>query len=176
MSDNRTVGVPPGCDCYSLLYERITPYLFPQYKLRNKRYLAKMRDLPALGGEFRILVFDFGFSLGNPGLGPLETGNLSIALTRPFLCYGIAGVSNDNSIPYKGFLLQVFHQHNNAQQQWFSKHAADGEICGSGQKPHFLHVPHLFLPGDSVQVEVKNLNSTDGVFSKLQVALIGVEY
>jgi hypothetical protein len=169
---------------------KVSPYFFGQHGLINMLYIPKVRDLPSGGFDLKGLVFDFGFNAGqlgqlsNLGLGPFETQDRNYQTERPFLIWGISGVSNDLSVPYVGYNVQIFHSHQGAVRQLFNKAVADGEIVGTGARVHIVRSPYLVLKGDQLQCQVKNLsnNQANPGFpaassnAKVQVVLWGGEF
>jgi hypothetical protein len=158
VQDSFRVGEQSGAR--GLTVYGLSPYLFSQRQLRNWKYLPLNRDLPQGQMEFTVLVFSWGFTPNAPGLASLETQNTVIQLRKPTWVWGMNGVSNDTTGPSGanlGFQFQVFHTHNGVQSRWFNRPVLNVEALGSGQRPKILTQPHLFLAGDSVEVEVKNL-------------------
>jgi hypothetical protein len=159
---------------------RISPYYFAQHGLENIFYLPKLRDLPAKGLDFKALVFDFGFNAGRPSLGPRGTAKVTLAIERPILFWAIAGVTNDQTVPYIGYNFNIFHSHQGNKRQFFNKHVADGEIAGAGGNPQIMRMPYMVIKGDEVTCEVKNLSNNaanpDGGNASIQVVIYGGEF
>lgn len=175
---NPWVGQHPGKDDPRLV--RISPYFFGQHGLENIYYIPKLRDLPQSGLDFKALVFDFGFDVGNQALGPRATAKRTLAIERPLLIWGITAITNDQSNPAVGFNFQILHNHEGSQRQFFNKHVNNGEICGDGTNPMLLRMPYLVIKGDEVTCEVKNIsnntaNPNSGPAS-VQVVLFGGEF
>jgi hypothetical protein len=158
----------------------LSPYLFPQRKVRNWRYLPLNRDLPQGQMEFTALVFSWGFTPDAPGLASLETQNKVVQLRKSTWIWAMNGVSNDNTGPASsnlGFQFQLYHTHNGVQSRWSNRPLLNTEALGTGQQPKILTQPHLFLAGDSVEVEVKNLGKPVApTVTSISVALFGGEY
>jgi hypothetical protein len=158
----------------------LSPYLFPQRGVRNWKYLPLNRDLPQAQMEFTVLKFMWGFGTSTPGLASLETQNLVVQLRKSTWVWATNGVSNDNTGPSGsnlGFQFQLYHTHNGVQSRWANRPLLNLEALGSGQRPKILTQPHLFLAGDSVEVEVKNLGKPVAPnLTSISVALFGGEY
>lgn len=178
MAGNAWVGQHSGKEDRRLV--RISPYFFGQHGLSNIFYLPKLRELPATGLDFKAIVFDFGFALGTPTLGPLGTQKINLSIERPVLLWAIVGVSDEIAeVGAKlGFNVQVFHSHEGAQRQFFNKHVNNGEVLGNGTNPALFRSPYLMIRGDEITCEVKNLSSNpanpNGV--RIQVVLYGGEF
>lgn len=158
----------------------LSPYLFPQRKVRNWKYLPLNRDLPHGQMEFTVLKFMWGYGTSTPGLASLETQNLVIQLTKPTWVWAMNGVSNDNTGPAgsnRGFQFQVYHAHNGTRSRWSNRPLLNTEALGDGHHLHTLTLPHLFLAGDSAEVEVKNLGQPAAPnLTSISVALFAGEY
>jgi hypothetical protein len=158
----------------------LSPYLFPQRRVRNWKYLPLNRDLPQGQMDFTVLVFSWGFTPDAPGLASLETQNKVIQLRKNTWVWAMNGVSNDNTGPASsnlGFQFQLYHTHNGVQSRWSNRPLLNTEALGSGSFPKTLTQPHLFLAGDSVEVEVKNLGKPVAPsVTSISVALFGGEY
>ena len=172
--DNAWVGQQNGNAAIGL--SPISPYLFGQRKLLNIYFLPKLRDLPQSDLLFYKTVFDFGFTPGTNGLSALGTENVVIQIQQPTLIYAVQGVSDEPAVPQLGFLFQLFHTHEGKQRRWFNRHVANTEFCGTGKRPMILRTPYLFLQGDSIECEVKNLAQPAAPnVTRIQVALIGAQ-
>jgi len=140
---------------------RITPLFFPQRKLRNRHYLPKLLNLPQ-DLDFQAIGFGWGLFGPAPGLAALDTQNQTVQIMVPTFLWGMAGVSNDNTGPGNsnlGFNLNIFHTHNGSQYRFFNRDVFNAEVLGKLGNPAILRQPHLFLPGDSIECQVKNLGS-----------------
>lgn len=169
VSNNPWVGQYAGKDSPTRVL--ISPFLFAQRQLRNILYLPKLRDLPQ-GLDLKAMVYDFGFTAGSgAGLAALETQEKSLVVERPILVWGLNGFSTDAA----GFLLQCFHNHEGAQRQFFNKHVSNVAMCGSNTRPHVFRRPYMFLRGDSIEIEIKNLSQAASA-AKIQVVLYGGEF
>jgi len=158
----------------------VSPYFFPQRKLRNWKYLPLHRDLPS-GLQFTALVFSWGFTPDTPGLAALETQNKIIQIKKPTWIWAINSADNDatgSGGSDSGFQCQIYHTHNGVQSRFFNRPLRSRqEVFGNGQLPFTLTQPHLFLPNDSVEVEVKNLgNPVAPAVTSISVAMFGGEY
>lgn len=144
---------------------RITPLYFGQRKLNQKNYLPILLQLPE-ELDFTPIPFGWGvYSNANPGLAALENGYLTYQIKNLTWAWALCGGSNDNTGPggtNSGFLINIYHAHEGSQYQFFNRPAFNQEVLGSGQKPMLMRVPHLFLPGDSLEVEVQNLGQPTG--------------
>lgn len=178
MQDSFRVGEESGDR--GLTVYGLSPYLFPQRGVRNWKYLPLNRDLPQAQMEFTVLKFMWGFGSSTPGLASLETQNLVVQLRKSTWIWAMNGVSNDNTGPSGsnlGFQFQLYHTHNGVQSRWANRPLFNLEALGSGQRPKILTQPHLFLAGDSVEVEVKNLGKPVAPnVTSISVALFGGEY
>jgi hypothetical protein len=162
---------------------RISPFFYSQHKLLNVLYIPKLRDLPQEGMDFKAVVFDFGFAQG-AGLGPFETQHINLQVERPYMIWGIAGLTSDLTNPAVGFKIQFFHTHGGSQRQFFNKHMNDLNICGQAGRPLIVRSPYLVLKGDQISCEVKNLSNNSanpgfpavGSNAKVQVVLYGGEF
>src|ERR1700676_5134938 len=130
--------------------------------------------------EFTVLVFSWGFTQDAPGLASLETQNKVIQLRKSTWVWAMNGVSNDNTGPASSnlsFQFQLYHTHNGVQSRWSNRPLLNTEALGTGSKPKTLTQPHLFLAGDSVEVEVKNLGKPAAPnLTSISVALFCGEY
>jgi hypothetical protein len=178
MSGNAWVGERPGKQDSRIA--RISPYLFTQHGLNNILYLPKLRDLPATGLDFKALVFDFGFNPGTPSLGPRSTAKRTLAIERPLLIWGLEGVTDDQTAPRVGYNLNILHNHEGSQRQFFNKHINDGQIVTNQVRVQLLRMPYMVIKGDEVTCEVKNLSSNaanpGGANARIQVVLYGGEF
>lgn len=177
MSGNAWVGQHAGKeDPYRL---RITPFLFAQFKLRNMRYLPKLRDLPQQM-DLKAMVFDFGFNPGSTSLGPLATAKINLQIERPIMLWGLTGVSNEASNPQVGFQVQFYHTHDGKQRQFFSRHMQNAGVLGTGLIPLTLPRPPILLRGDQLTCEVKNqsnnANNPAQANTNVQVIFYGGEF
>lgn len=165
---NPWVGQHQGKDDPKIV--RISPFFYGQHGLLNILYIPKLRDLPQDAMDLKAMVFDFGFNAPNPLLGPRATAKVNLQVERPLMLWGITGVSNQP----EGFQLQFYHTHEGSQRQFFSKHASDPEICGTGAHLHIMRSPYLVIKGDQLTCEVKNLS--DAGDTAIQVVLFGGEF
>lgn len=183
MSGNPWVGEYAGKEDPRLV--RISPFFFGQHGLLNMLYIPKLRDLPQTGMDLKAMVFDFGFVPGNATLGPFDTQKVNLQVERPFMIWGLTGVTSDLTVPRLGYNLQIFHTHDQAERLFFNKHLNDGEICGTGARLHIFRSPYLVIRGDQLACEVKNLsnNAANPGFparpqsdTRIQVVLFGGEF
>lgn len=141
---------------------RLTPLFFPQRKLRAKDYLPRLVDLPA---DLKPYFMGAGWGLYGPypGLAALDTQNQILQVKYPSFLWAITGVTNDTTGAggtSQGFNFNVYHTHNGNQYRFANRHVFNGEMLGGAiGRPLILRKPHLFLPGDSVEIEVKNLGT-----------------
>jgi len=159
----------------------LSPYLFPQYKTRNWKYLPLNRDLPQKDVEFTVVKAMWGFNSATPGLASREVQNQIIQIKKPTFIWAINGVSNDNTGSggtNQGFLFQIYQTHNGVQSRWYNRPVKSrDEVMGTGQHPMTLLQPHLFLPSDSVEFEVHNLGTpTAPAVTSISIALFAGEY
>lgn len=159
---------------------RISPLLFSQRKLLNILQLPKLRDLPQNGMNLKSIVFDFGFCPGSTSLAPLGTGLINYQIERPYLMWGITAFSNDLTNPAVGFNFNLYHTRDNAQRFLFNKDLNNAAVSGSGKNPLLLRSPYMFLKGDQVSCECKNLSSNTanpaGANASAQIVVWGAEF
>lgn len=113
---------------------------------------------------------------GDPGavsftfLGVTDFQALSLGkkFGAPFLLFAVTGSSSQAA----GFLAQITHTHDRKERLIANRHARSSLLLGVATNPTRLDQPILFVPGDSVQVEVKSL-TTGGLASRIEITLIG---
>lgn len=157
--------------------ERISPFLFSQRKLLNRYFLARGRDLPGSGLEFRARTFDFGYNNPAQVLAPYAVINTNLISDNNLLVWGIVGVSNPKGTAAAAvspaYLFNVTHTHEGTQIQWFNKAISDVEAAGSAQHPYLMREPQLVLAGDSLQIEIQNLGNFN---LQAQITLYGGQF
>ena len=130
--------------------------------------------------DFKALVFDFGFNVGRPSLGPHATAKVTLAVERPLLIWAITGVTSDLSNPAVGFNFNIFHSHQGVKRQFFNKHINNQEITGNGTHPTLFRMPYMVIRGDELTCEVKNVSDNSAnpgeINSNVQVVLFGGEF
>lgn len=167
---NSWVGQNPGIHGIGL--SAISPYLFPQRKLLNLYFLPKLRDLPQHDVLLYWIRFSFGDTPGTTGLAALDTQNRAEQVKLPTFIWGISGGSRTLAGTSAGFVFQLYHTIGQTRRWVFNKHVFDGEILGSGQKPHLLRKPYLLLPTDTIECEVKNMSTPNtGTLTTMGVTL-----
>lgn len=155
---------------------RISPWLYSQKKLLNIFFLPKLRDLPQIGLELKVVMFDYGFNPGNPVLDPFDTVRTSEVCTRNLIIWGITGTSiivGAGAPAEPAYMLQVYHTHQGTQSQFFNKPVTDVELAGTAQHPHLLPHPYLCLKGDVLDCELQNLTGNN---LNAQLCLLGAEF
>jgi len=158
MQDFLRIGEQLGNEAFTVY--GLSPLLFGQRGVRNYQYLPRNRDLPRKNLIFSMQCFSWGFTPDTPGLAALETQNKVLQILTPTFVWALNGVTNDNTGPAGsslGFQFNFSHTHDGTQYRWFNRPLLNIEALGTGQRPKTLVQPHLFLPGDSIECEVKNL-------------------
>jgi hypothetical protein len=75
--------------------------------------------------------------------------------------------------PVSGFQLQIWHIGRKGQRQLFNTSVVSPAVAGSAANPFWLTDTELFLDGDSLRIQVKNLDSANS--DSIWVALWGGE-
>lgn len=117
---------------------------------------------PLPEGDSEAIGFSFALTA-------LQTGQLNHAFHAPFLLWGI----NAHDDQAAGFDLQLWHQLAKGPRRLVNRHAPAANLAGSAASPLLLRRPYLFDTGDSLTVEVKNLDAGVAA-SNIQLALFGV--
>ncbi len=117
---------------------------------------------PLPEGESEAVAFNFA-------LAALETGQQNWGFHAPTLVWCI-NASDDQAA---GFTLQLWHQMRSGPRRLINRHAPAANVAGSGRYPGMLRHPYLIDAGDTLTVEVKNLDNSGNV-SNIQVALFAV--
>jgi hypothetical protein len=117
---------------------------------------------PLPDGESEAVGFDFALSA-------LATGQQNWAFHAPTLVWCI----NAHDDQAAGFTVQIWHQLANGPRRLLNRHAPAANVAGSAALPGLLRHPYLFDSGDSITVEVKNLDNSANT-SNIQVALFAV--
>jgi hypothetical protein len=167
---------------------RVSPFLFPQFGLKNKFFVPSERDLPSDGLSFRWWVFDFGFT--NPGniIPPYGVVYAGLPAGRNFLVFSLTGASvpqgaqgaaapatagQPGAQVSPAFQINFLHTHEGVQRQWAQKNLTDMVAVGRGTYPLVLKNPALILKGDTLTCQLVNLSNCNLL---AQVVLAGGEF
>lgn len=126
-------------------------------------YLPPDVEVPA--GDPCALVFDL------PGLAGYAVGEASLIIQRAtVLTHAVAYTERA-----AGFRVQIYHTHGQAQHQLFQKALPWNLVLGTARLPMLFKSPYYVEAGDSLSVEVRNLDNTVGATNTIQIALWGVQ-
>lgn len=131
----------------------------PQYGGLTPLHLPRQ---PFPAGESEAIAFDFA-------LAALATGQQNWAFHAPTLAWCI-NATDDHAA---GFTMQIWHQLASGPRRLMNRHAPGANIAGTGVLPGLLREPYLFDAGDSLTIEVKNLDS-GATNSSIQIALFAM--
>jgi hypothetical protein len=126
-------------------------YYLPQTGSLTPLYLPTAKQIPE-DSDLRAI----GFSFLN--LTPLQTAYQNIQVTPAFNAWALVGI--DSLAGVFGFQVQIWHLTRSGQRQLFNTSLVSPNIVGTAADPLFLPETELFLAGDSIRVQVKNLSTT----------------
>ncbi len=135
-------------------------FFLPQRGYLSSLFLPRPKHLPP---DADLRVIGFNFSPAGPfgaSVGPLATAYQTVQIAPAFNWWGL-GLIDSLQAP-QGFQVQAWHLSVNGQRQLFNI-SSPSVIAGSGGPPGypmFLPETELFLSGDSIRVQVKNLSTT----------------
>lgn len=127
-------------------------FYLPQRGSLTDLYLPEEKHLPP-GADLRGIDFSF------PAVVALGTAYQSIQVKPAFNCWAISAVDTLNST--FGFLMQIWHLSPGGQRQLFNTSLPSKLVAGTRGDPMYLPETELFLEGDSIRVQVKNLDNTN---------------
>lgn len=140
-------------------------FYLPQYGPLSSLFLPEDKHIPE-ESLLRGITFQF------PAVAPLATAYQSIQVTPAFNCWALAGI--DSLMGALGFQVLLWHLTASGQRQFFTTSIASGLVLGNMDglgSPLWLPETELFLAGDSIRCQVKNLSTTQS--DNIWVALWG---
>lgn len=125
-------------------------FYLPQRGSLSALYLPEDQHLPA---EAALRAIGFSF----PNVASLGTAYQTIQVKPAFNCWAL--VATDTLLGAQGFQVQIWHLSPGGQRQLFNTNLSSLTVAGSAANPMFLRETELFLNGDSIRVQVKNLST-----------------
>lgn len=135
-------------------------FYLPQRGQLSALYLPDEIHLPP-DADLRAIGFSF------PDVAGLGTAYQVIQVKPAFNCWAI--VATDTLAGAQGFQVQIWHLSPGGQRQLFNTNLSSLIVGGHASNPMFLRETELFLNGDSIRVQVKNLDpaNTDTIWVAL---------
>lgn len=131
-------------------------YYLPQRKSLSALYLPTAKHIPP-DSALRAISFQF------LALAPLATAYKSIQVTPAFNAWALGmthALVGGNPVPDFGFQVQLWHLTQGGQRQFYNTSIVSPTVGGTAARPFFLIETELFLAGDSIRLQVKNLSTT----------------
>ncbi len=141
--------------------------LYPTRDLALANYfLPNPLEIPP--GRLKLQVYDWGTGINPviPALKPLEVGQISRACETDYLIWGMTAFSTSAA----GFLIQIVHSVQSRPRPLFSHHIINGNFAGLATNPFLMKETYPIRRGDTLMVEVKNLEPTAAA-TKIQVVI-----